>query len=163
MFFFKFSSFFRLYISLLLHFYVIFNCFIDCFFKKARLVYEGNGHVTTKFWNLPIVHLRLSNHFLYKFMLVSRKNVFLNFFFLLFIFIIWFFFFFYLCKKFICNSLILTQNFSNHNIFMAFIGIFKFDNNWSIIFYMGFFIIIIIDWLHLLLNLTYIYAICSDI
>jgi hypothetical protein len=26
---------------------------------------------------------------------------------------------------------------------------------------MGFFIIIIIDWLHLLLNLTYIYAICS--
>jgi hypothetical protein len=28
---------------------------------------------------------------------------------------------------------------------------------------MGFFIIIIIDWLHLLLNLTYIYAICSDI
>jgi hypothetical protein len=28
---------------------------------------------------------------------------------------------------------------------------------------MGFFIIIIIDWLHLLLNLTYIYTICSDV
>ena len=161
--FFEFSSLFSLNISLLLHFNVIFNSLINGFFVKTRLVNEWYCHVTSKLCNLPIVHFWLSYHFLYKFMLISLKNIFLSFFFLLFILIIWLLFFFSLSEKLICNSLILTQNLSNHNILMTFIGIFKFDNHRCFIFNVCLVIVIIIDRLHLLLQLTYINTCCSDV